>query len=216
MRAMMSLVTEFGDAAFLLPASLGVAILLLRARSRRTALAWISAVALCVGATILAKLAFYACAAELPFLDIRSPSGHTSLSTTFYACVAMTISADKPWSARLGLFFGCGTLVAAIAASRILNHAHTPEEVVAGLLVGLCCVSWYRISATPWSMPGLGWQLPVLAMVALLLLLHGRHFTLEARIAQLADRLWFAQYACRVPPDEAAGLAAGRGTFPAS
>jgi len=30
------------------------------------------------------------------------------------------------------------------------------------------------------------------------------------------ERLWFAQDACRIPPDEAAGLAAERGTLPAS
>lgn len=216
MRAMLSLATELGDAAFLLPASAVVAFLLLLTRSRRAALVWASAIGLCGGLTILAKLAFHACGADLPGLGIRSPSGHTSLSATFYGCIALTIAVDKPWPTRLGLGLITAAVLAAIAESRVWTGAHTPPEIAAGLLLGACCILWYALAAQPNAVPALAWPLPLVLLVALGVAVHGRHFSLEGRIAHLADRLSLSRLVCPAAPEEAAVGSRDDTSLPAS
>lgn len=213
MRAMLSLATELGDAAFLLPASAVVAAFLLVTRSRRAALAWASAIALCAGLTILAKLAFHACGADLPGLGIRSPSGHTSISTTFYASAALIVAAERSWPIRFLIIVAGAALVAVIAGSRVMTGAHTPQEVVAGLLLGLCCVLWFALAARSGPVSALRWQLPLLLLIALGVAAHGRHLSVEGRIARLADRLSLTQTVCPAAA-EAAALGTGSGATP--
>jgi membrane-associated phospholipid phosphatase len=199
MNAMLRLVTDLGDAAFLVPASIVLVGYLLIRRSARAAAAWVTALALCAGLTILAKIAFYACGAELASLLIRSPSGHTSLSSTFYCCGALVLSANRERPMRLALLLGAGTLVLAIAASRILLHAHTPEEVLAGLLIGACCTAWFAFRHLRTNVPTLPLLPAAVAVAVLAFLSHGKHFGVEDRIARLAEQLPWASRVCRVP-----------------
>jgi membrane-associated phospholipid phosphatase len=185
---LLHLVTDLGDAILLLPASALVLGYLLYLRSGRAAIAWASTVALCIGLTIVAKLAFLACGGWVSALDIRSPSGHTSLSFTFYAGTALAISADKDRTTRLVLAGLSMLLVLAIAASRIVLEAHTASEVVTGLAIGGACVWWY------WTRRGAGaapiaWEPVVAGFVALALVLHGLHATLERPLARFASEL---------------------------
>jgi membrane-associated phospholipid phosphatase len=215
MRAMLSLATALGNAAFLLPATALVAASLLLAGSRRAALSWAAAIGLCVALTVLAKLLFHACGAALPGLAIRSPSGHTSVSTTFYACAVLTLAAERPLALRLGLALAGAALIAFIAVSRILLHAHTPQEVVAGLMVGLLCVLYYALLGPPGAAPALRWHLPVLALVALSIVAHRHPISMEGPIAHLAERLSLAQRVCPAGGEGEFGDAV-RGTFPRS
>jgi len=81
--------TDLGDSALLVPASALLAVYLFYLGSRRTATAWLSALALCVALTALSKVAFAACGSLVPVFGVSSPSGHTSLSATFYGCTAL-------------------------------------------------------------------------------------------------------------------------------
>jgi membrane-associated phospholipid phosphatase len=128
MRTVVGLITGLGNAALLLPATTVLLLYLLRARSWRAATAWVAALGLCAGLTVAAKMMFHACGEQFPTLDIRSPSGHTSLSTTFYGCGALMLSANQSWSRRLAALLASAGLIVAIAASRVALHAHTIEE----------------------------------------------------------------------------------------
>jgi membrane-associated phospholipid phosphatase len=61
-------------------------------RFPRAALWWAAAAALCIGSTALLKIYFYSCP---PFAEVRSPSGHTSLSTLVYGGIAVIIAAGR-------------------------------------------------------------------------------------------------------------------------
>lgn len=180
-------ITDLGDAAVLIPASAMLVAYLLYVRSTRTAGIWVATLVLCAGLTIFAKLALYTCGTVA---DLRSPSGHTSVSVTFYGCCALMMGADKERWNRLLLVLGGTLIAAAIAMSRVLLHAHSIGEVVAGFIIGAFCVAWFALGqfAQP-SSPRLRWE-PALVMLALVAVaMHGRHWSVEAAIVHLAHLL---------------------------
>lgn len=212
------LITDLGDAAFLLPASAVVAAHLLLAKSKWAAVAWVSTVALCAALTLWTKLAYFACGQQFPGLTIHSPSGHASLSTTFYLCGSLMLSFKRERYVQLALVGAGALLVLAIAASRVWLHAHTPPEAALGMAIGLICVAWFLIlyrrsarEALPW-----GWLLAV--TVALAVATHGNHVGVENRLADLAARLRLAGlgYVAICPPDKQWAIAREVAAEPAS
>lgn len=209
MTAVAALISGLGDAALLLPAAAALLLYLLRARSWRAAAAWVAALTLCACLTVVAKMMFHACGAQLPVLGIQSPSGHTSLSVTFYGCGAFMLSAYHPWSRRLAVLLAGAGLVLAIAASRVVLRAHTVDEVVAGLAIGLLCIGLYATIYLPRAVVALGWQLPMAVIIVLVLLTHGRHLSVEGFLDRLTDHLQLAQYVCPLREEAAVRSIAG-------
>lgn len=200
----MTLITGLGDAALLLPAAALVLLYLLQTRSWRAATGWVAALTLCAGLTVVAKMMFHACGERLPVLDIRSPSGHTSLSTTFYGCGALMLCTNETWDRRLAPLLASLGLILTIAASRVALHAHTMEEAAAGLAIGLVCVAFFASYYLPRAIHLQYWPIPLTAILAFALLTHGRHLSAEGLLDRLADRLHLAQYFC--PLRENAGV----------
>ncbi len=127
--------TDFGDTAVTLPLAAMTLALLLAGGARRAALAWVLAVGLCGLSMALLKLAFGSCGAGLnvrPF----SPSGHSALSVMVYGGMALLFSTTA-MPRRLIFRLLAMLFAAGIALSRIMVSAHTPVEVVVGLLIGL-------------------------------------------------------------------------------
>ncbi len=180
------LVTDLGDAALLLPASLVLFGYFLYLRSRIGAFAWASALGLCIALTILAKLSIMACGDWLSIFDVRSPSGHTSLSAMFYSGGALAVTARRDQRTSRLLLAASALLVIVIAASRVLLSAHSAGEVVLGLAIGGVSVAWFARCAEPAGLPALAWQPVALSFVVLVLLLHGLHLTLEGPLDHLA------------------------------
>jgi hypothetical protein len=112
---MLRLITDIGDSALFVPASALLLAYLLYLRRARTAVIWASTLALCAGLTIVMKIGFHGCGADLPLLNMRSPSGHASFSTTFYACFALMIAVDQDRWKRLALLLASTGLVLLIA-----------------------------------------------------------------------------------------------------
>jgi hypothetical protein len=204
MSTVVTLVTGLGDGALLLPAAALVLLYLLRTRSWHAATGWVAVLALCAGLTVVAKMLFHACGGQFPTLDIRSPSGHISLSTTFYGCGALMLSANQSLGRRLAVLLAGVALIVAIAASRVALHAHTIEEAAAGLVIGLLCVGVFVTQYLPRAVYFPYWPIPVTAIIALALLTHGQHLSVEGLLDRMADRLRLAQYCC--PLRENAGV----------
>jgi membrane-associated phospholipid phosphatase len=183
---LLHLVTDLGDAALLLPASLVLFGYFLYLRSPVGAFAWASALALCITLTILAKLSIMACGDWLSIFDVRSPSGHTSLSAMFYSGGAIAVSAQRDQRTSRLLLAASALLVIVIAASRVLLSAHSAGEVVLGLAIGGVSVAWFARCAEPHGLPALAWQPVAASFVVLALLLHGLHLTLEGELEHLA------------------------------
>lgn len=180
-------ISEFGDAALLVPGSALVLIYLLARRAPRAALLWASTLALCAGVTLALKLGFHVCGARAPLLDIRSPSGHASLSATFYGSCALMAAGDKGRRARLAGLTASAALVLAVAVSRVALGLHTVNEVVTGLAVGIACTAWFgwRYFARP---PAALSLTPVIIAFGLIVLaLRGSHFDIEGAIIRAAD-----------------------------
>jgi membrane-associated phospholipid phosphatase len=183
---MFKLITGLGDSALLVPASGLLVAYCVYLKSSRTALIWISTLALCAGLTIALKIAFRACGGDVPAFHIRSPSGHSSLSTTFYGCFALMVAVREDGRARLSVLIASLLLVAAIAVSRVALEAHTVNEVIAGLLIGLCCVAWFAFRYSTCPPTTIPWQPVAVALLALAVLTQGWHVDFEVTIGHIA------------------------------
>jgi len=134
MRAGLVALTGFGDTAVLMPLAAVMLLWLLVMRSPRGAVWWAITVAFCVGMTALLKVSFYGCP---PTPDLHSPSGHTSLSTLVYGAMTLVTANETGGVRRIMAVSGGTGFILAIAASRLLLHAHSAAEVSVGLVMAI-------------------------------------------------------------------------------
>ena len=183
-------ITDFGDAAMLLPVSLAVFVGLMAGRAHRVAGAWALAIFFCILSMVALKLAFRTCGGVWTGDAVISPSGHTAFSTTVYGGLAglVAIRTARPWLRVLAPVLAV-TGIVGIGVSRLLLKVHTPDEVLIGWGVGaiwvglLCALSW----RTPVRRRALA---AVLCLVLVLVfLLHGDHAAIEALLVQVAELL---------------------------
>jgi membrane-associated phospholipid phosphatase len=124
--------TDFGDAAVLIPLAAAMLVWLCFGDSRSAAW-WAVSVGFCVGLTALLKIFFYGCP---PASDMNSPSGHTAFSVLVYGAVALAAAMQRG-SLRRPLAIGIGAgLILTIAASRLLLDVHSLAEVGLGFVIG--------------------------------------------------------------------------------
>jgi membrane-associated phospholipid phosphatase len=179
-------VTDLGDSALLVPASLLLLAYLLYLGKRRLALVWMATVALCASLTLMVKIAFPVLGADLPFPDMLHPSGHASFGTTFYLCAALMLAGDREGWRRTAILVAAVVLAAAIAISRVIVQAHSVSEVIFGLAIGSVCVGWFSLRYFAGQKPRLGWE-PLLGMLlALAVVTHGWHLDLEGLVRHLS------------------------------
>ena len=175
--------TDFGDAAVLLPLAAAMLLWLLVCASR-SAIWWVVSVGFCVGLTALLKVFFYGCP---PAPDMRSPSGHTAFGMLVYGAIAWAAAMPGRGLRRLmAIGIGAG-FVLTIAISRLLLDAHSPPEVGLGLVIGgasLGLFAWnYRRSPAPQV-----WPLLVAAGL-LMTLLHGQELHAEEFLHRITGAL---------------------------
>jgi hypothetical protein len=198
----MHLVTNLGDLAVLLPASLGLIAFLAWSGAREDAAAYGAAMVLCLLAALFAKLAFAACGARYDFLGVESPSGHTAFSATFYGCLALLFAAGRPLARRLAFYSGAVTLVLLIGASRVALQAHSVAEVVVGFVIGAISIGLFsalRVSSEPlqFSTQTIVRMSPFAALYAACLLLLAGHWSAEPVIDAVAAELGADLRLCR-------------------
>jgi membrane-associated phospholipid phosphatase len=125
--------TDFGDAAILLPLSTVMLVWLLRFHPHRAAVSWVIAIGLCLAGTALLKILFYGCP---PVSNLVSPSGHTSLSMLVYGSIALIVASEARGWQRNTILAAGAALIVGIAGSRLVLNKHTALEVGSGLLIG--------------------------------------------------------------------------------
>jgi membrane-associated phospholipid phosphatase len=189
MRYILYVVTDLGDSARLLPASTLVALYFLYFRALGISRLWVLTLLLCAALTVALKVAFFTCGAALPLLGLRSPSGHTSLSMTFYGCVALMMTGDRERGARVLALAAATLLVLAVAASRVVLHIHSLPEVVLGLIVGALCVAWFARRYLARPSLALPWQWALVGAGVLALVTHGTHWDFEWLVGRIATLL---------------------------
>lgn len=197
-------VSALGDAALLLPATLLLIAYLAILGRFAAARALAVSVAACGLLTIAAKLVFHACGPSMAELDVISPSGHVSFAAIFYGSLAIMLGTGRPRPQRWLLGAGAGLLLVVVGISRVRMNAHSPEEVVAGFLIGGASVLLFMILYARSTHARLG-AAPLLAGFAIALLaLGGRHLTLEHVIGGAARRLSSTFDICPEPPHRSA------------
>ena len=114
-----------------------------------------------------------------------NPSGHAAMSTMIYGALAIVLGAGLSGWRRWAVYGVFILLIVAIAVSRPILHAHNPEEVLAGFLVGLGAVAIFWRLKGP-VQPGV-LRVSRLALVALLLVvaMHGTRWPIEEQIRSL-------------------------------
>ncbi|SAK69697.1 phosphatase PAP2 family protein [Caballeronia ptereochthonis] len=146
--------SNLGDAALLLPLALGCA-LWLRSVDMRLAVRWAVLLAAGMGLVGLSKILYAGCGIEFSAIQLRMISGHTMLAASIYTVAGGLLFGGfgGGWY-RLGAVGGLA-LAAAIGASRIMQDAHTPAEVVAGWLLGavIAALLLLRVFDKPRKMP---------------------------------------------------------------
>ncbi len=168
----MRTLTDFGDLAVLLPLTAVILIWLVSAASARDGVRWFIAVLLCAGGIALLKVYFFACPVSS---ELASPSGHAGFSTLVFGTLAVVVAAKlKTGWWQMAVAGGAGALVVSIAISRFTLGAHSPLEVILGMIVGLAALGVFALgylrgpratgSLTPF----------LVAVVVVLAVLHGQ------------------------------------------
>ena len=159
---------------------------LLAMRSPRGAVWWAITVAFCVGMTALLKVSFYGCP---PTPDLHSPSGHTSLSTLVYGAMTLVTANETRGVRRIMAISGGTGFILAIAASRLLLHAHSAAEVGVGLVIGTAALALFGLQYPRYREKEM-WLFPLfVACGALVTVLHGRELRAEEFLREMAGCL---------------------------
>ena len=197
----MHLISDLGDSAVLLPASLGLMAILIRFDSRSDAAAYAAALAVCLATALLAKLALAACGGGRSVFGVESPSGHVAFSALFYGCLAVLFGTGRALGQRLTLYGSALALIVLIGASRVALAAHTPQEVGGGFLIGAVSVAVFCALRTEPARLELSSRTvvqmsPLAALYALCLLLLAGRWTAEPVIDAIARQIGVNLHLC--------------------
>jgi hypothetical protein len=173
----MRTLTDFGDAATLLPLSVVIFAWFLSYDSRRVAGWWVIGVCLCILTTALLKIFLYA---NPPASDFVSPSGHSSLSVLVYGTVTLVIAAERKGWLRFASLVGGVGLVAAIAGSRFWLNAHSAPEITIGLIIGLITPALFTDQYLRWRREGKQLWLLILSTIMVIAVFHRQELGTEA------------------------------------
>jgi undecaprenyl-diphosphatase len=144
--------TRFGDSEVAVPASIGVAVVLLALPRRgfhgvgkSEGLIWLGAL---LGSWLLNRQLKVFFRRERPPLPHRMveessysfPSGHSVFATVFFAALALVlidlIPRTRPWLRALAVLF-CLMAAVLVSASRVWLGVHYPTDVIGGFLLGI-------------------------------------------------------------------------------
>jgi membrane-associated phospholipid phosphatase len=157
-------ISSLGNLTVLLPLILLVAVALVATGAARLAAWWAAGVVLCIGFTAVSKIYLYGCPLTP---ELRSPSGHTSLSLMVYGGTALIVGLGRPLWQRVALALGTLVLVGAIAASRVDRGHHTELEVAIGFGIGVASLALLAFGRHSMVPAGRVAALPLLLVAAL-------------------------------------------------
>ncbi|XBS68548.1 phosphatase PAP2 family protein [Acerihabitans sp. KWT182] len=180
----------FGDTMLLLPcAVIIVALLLWKAETRRTSLQWLLLIGAAGAIVIVSKLAFLGWGIGSRTLDFTGFSGHSALSASIWPVLIWILASRVSRRLRLAAV-ACGYLLAlAIGVSRVILHAHSVSEVIAGLTLGFAISTSFLLMqysrGTRIRHLSAG-QLTAVLLLPLLLVMQGKKAPTQSLLEQIA------------------------------
>lgn len=131
------LISFFGDSTVLLPSAAALFIvLMLRKTSRLLAWQWSLLFGITGAIVCASKLAFMGWGLGIRKLDYTGFSGHSALSAAFWPIFLWLLSARFSAGWQKAAVATGYILAAVVGYSRLVIHAHSVSEVIAGLLLG--------------------------------------------------------------------------------
>lgn len=169
--------TDLGESTVLLSTAIAASCWFWLSRQRQLALIWLFAVGGCAVTMLAFKLVFLTCGHLVWSGTVHTPSGHSAMSALFYGAAALTIQRLIPQAARHPILLQIVAILMALAigASRVVVHAHTPQEVIIGLAVGF---AWLGVFALLLRKAEPSVTMPPAAVLCVLGLLYGGLLTL--------------------------------------
>jgi len=187
---LMDFVTDFADQAVILPLVAVIAAILAIQGWYRGALAWLLAIAGTFGMVFVLKLGFLACPPLFGAAGLSSPSGHAAAATVVTGGLVALLTS------RLTIIVPVTLLVGAVIGyTRLALGVHSLPEVGLAVAIGLMGVFVLaRLAGVP---PDLR-LLPIgVAIVVVVVLLHGARLPAEGAIRSLAHQIPGFLPACR-------------------
>ncbi|MDF2784540.1 MAG: hypothetical protein K0S95_1075 [Pantoea eucrina] len=183
--------TYFGDSMLLIPTAVIIALVLpWKSNSRRTVWYWLLAFGLAGLLVSLSKIMFLGFGIGSARFNFTGFSGHSAMSSTLWPVMMWLISG------RWSTFWRAVTIAIGYAIplmvgfSRLVIHAHSVSEVLAGLLLGFTLSSAFLISQRRTVLKGFSaLQVGVAFLVPLLLMGHGRVATTQQFLERLSVKL---------------------------
>ncbi len=130
------LVTQLGNALWLMPAAAILALWLWFSGSRRLALCWAAGFAGAIALVLGSKIAFLGFGIGNKALDFTGISGHATVATAVFTMLLYVWPRTRSsWVTRLAVVAGL-LIGVAVGVSRLVLRAHSVSEVVAGCALG--------------------------------------------------------------------------------
>ncbi|MBM0747809.1 phosphatase PAP2 family protein [Pantoea eucrina] len=183
--------TYFGDSMLLIPTAVIITLVLpWKSSSQRTVWYWLLAFGLAGLLVSLSKIMFLGFGIGSARFNFTGFSGHSAMSSTLWPVMMWLISG------RWSTFWRAVTIAIGYAIplmvgfSRLVIHAHSVSEVLAGLLLGFTLSSAFLISQRRTVLKGFSaLQVGVAFLVPLLLMGHGRVATTQQFLERLSVKL---------------------------
>jgi len=160
--------TRFGEIGILWPVAIALGLwMVFIGRSWRLALAWLLPLGVAVFITSVSKIAFIGWGVGIRALDFTGFSGHAMFSAAIYPVMAFALTTGARPGHRRWQMLAVATAYAfalLIAYSRVVVHAHSWSEVIAGATLGMLASGCtLRLAGQPPSRPVLRWALAAVA-----------------------------------------------------
>jgi len=183
--------TYFGDSMLLIPTAVIIALVLpWKSDNRQTVWYWVLAFGLAGLVVSVSKILFLGFGIGSARFNFTGFSGHSAMSATLWPVMMWLISGR--WSPRWRLFtIGIGYLLPLmVGLSRLVIHAHSKSEVLAGLMLGFTLSTAFLLTQRRTSLKGFSLpQIGVALLVPLLLLSHGRVATTQQFLERFSANL---------------------------
>lgn len=142
-------ITRFGDLVVTAPAAVAITVWLMMGRAWRLAIGWCVLFLGGMALVVATKIAFVGWGLGIRALDFTGISGHAMRATAVYPVLFyLALLRARPFVRMLALTAGLGVAIV-IDISRVMVHAHSISEAMAGFILGaLISVIFLRNAAS--------------------------------------------------------------------
>ena len=133
-------IARLGQVEWVGPAVFAIALVYLLRGRDRLGITLLTGFVLAAVATAASKVAFMGWGIGSATIDFTGISGHAMCSAAIYPVIGASLKWRDDDRARASIALGCAVALS-IGLSRIASRAHSPSEVLAGLLLGAAVAS---------------------------------------------------------------------------